>query len=550
MSVVYRNILVVGVFLSVALAGIALSLSAPYIQSDDEIVYLTGALQEKERNLPDAYMLQAYAYGPYLYPYILSEWYELLGHETFKTISVVVLVLLTGLGAYALFRTLGLPWVAALLFSVIVLMPRLSAGTEFFGILTFNEAIGRSFALPLFFFGSLFVIKRMMDKSPLWPVFGVFGLLMFLHPVTIMLFSAVCLIGVLGTRLIEKEPVVASLREAIVSGVVFVAAGSYFFVEVISRLLRSVGAETVSASAYVDAVLFRNAWEFPLETLSWYRHMGIVSLAFLIFLLAFFVLPQLRAIRARYVLSHARLIYIWGGVVAVASLLIALILPGLNLYFMEHMNVSYVFQQWSRISKFYYLGLFVALVPAVYVLWRWFEEKKTIGRRLVCAGLVLIGIGSSSVAFEMAQFAVGYKNFQSAYIPQTLSHVVDDVSPSDYTEVCSALAALGATAEDSIMSGDFALRYYCRSNLYVTNEEGAAYFQLGRADLVAWHESYLAQRAALTSGDPETVRQLARKVGATFVVVRRLTQYTFTEKLPASETMITARHVIYKIPQI
>ena len=109
MSISLKNFIIVGTFLFIAALGLFVSLSAPYISSGDELVYLTGALQVRDGDLPDAYMLQGYDDGPYLYPKIMLWWYESLGYYVFKSIFLFVLVIATGLGAYALFRLLFPP---------------------------------------------------------------------------------------------------------------------------------------------------------------------------------------------------------------------------------------------------------------------------------------------------------------------------------------------------------------------------------------------------------------------------------------------------------
>ena len=151
MKPIVKKIIIIGTFTLVAFLGLLVSFSAPYVASGDELVYLTGALQVKDGGLPDAYMLQGYDYNAYLYPKLISLWYELLGYEIFKTIYLFLLVIVTGISAYVMFRVMRLSWVPALLLSVVALMPRFSSGTEIFGVLTFHEAIGRQAALPLFF---------------------------------------------------------------------------------------------------------------------------------------------------------------------------------------------------------------------------------------------------------------------------------------------------------------------------------------------------------------------------------------------------------------
>ncbi len=536
-----------GTFALIAALGILLSLSAPHIKSDDELVYLTGALEARDGDLPDAYMLQGYEFGPYLHPKVLLAWYEPLGHDAFKSLYLFVLILATGLAAYALFRLIFLPWVPALLLAVVLLLPRAAAGIEFFGVFTFREAIGRSAAFPLFLLGSGLLVRRMLERQPLWPVFALFGIFLFLHPVTVTLFAFVALGAVVVTRLIERTRVVTVIREAFVSGVAFMAAGSYFFVEVFSRLSNTVADTAAPTAAYVSAVVFRNAWEFPEASLQWYRHMGVVSACFVLAIAFFYLLPRVRAFRKRYPFPHARIVMTWGISMMVLALVLALLAPGLNLYLMEHANASYIFQQWSRISKFYYLGLFIAMVPMVGSLWMGFQASAYRYKKGIVVLLVVAGIGSSSLVFEIAQFAIGYPDYTEAYIPQALSGVPDDISSSEYRETCAALARMGATSADTIVSNDFGLRYYCKSNLNSSFEEGAAYTFLSRSDLVEWHAAYLAQREALSTADVSKVFGFATGVSGHFLVLPRIERFVAFTELPGA--VVTTRHIVVPVPE-
>lgn len=542
-----RTGIVVSVFVLIACAGVFWSLSTPYIESTDELVYLTGVLQKNEGTLPDAYMLQGYAYGPYVYPHFLEWWYESLGYESFKSLALLFFIVATGLAGYTLARLLGLPWIPSLLFSILLLIPRNSAGTEFFGVLTFHEAIGRTLALPFFLLTSGILLKRVINKKPLWPVFAVSGLLLFLHPATVMVFVAVCLCGVLLLRIYQQRNIQTAIREVFLSGLMFILAGSYFFIEVFARLSRSVVSEGVSTVDYVQAVLFRNAWEFPEATLAWYTHMFLITAPFLLLLLASYLAPRLKTLHKKYVLPHASVLVVWGGSVALTSLFVALLLPGVNLYLMEHAGMSYVFQQWSRISKFYYLGLFVALIPTWYVLWGWYRESTHAIKHAVLAIVLLIGIASSTFVFELTQFAVGYPNYERAYVPQKWSHVTDGTRPAEYREVCNALIRQGATPTTVILSGEFALRYYCRADLYATGEEGAAYLQLKRRDLVGWYNAYHAQRKAFSSGNIDTMLAFAKETGASFIVVPRNEKFAAFESLAHTDGIVTSRHLVFMV---
>jgi hypothetical protein len=544
MDRVQRGSLIAATFLLVAGLGVAISYAAPYRLDGDHIVYLLGALQTRDGGLPDPEMLSGLDYGPYIFPKILLAWYEPLGHVLFKSIALTVLVVATGLAGYALFRLLGLSWAPALVWSVLLLVPRDAAGTETFGLLTFREAIGRAVPVPVFLLATGVLFRRSIEGRSAWPVFGVLGLLMLLHPSTVMTFAGVAMATVAALRIVRRERLLAVARDSIVSGVAFVVGGAYFFLDVLQRLSRSVPAEGVAGPEYLEAVLFRFAFEFPAETFLRYRHMAVVSLVFLIPL----AVPAMRRLAGRHPLAHAREVTAFGIAMMVASLAIGLVLPAVNLYLMEHADWPYVFQQWSRAAKFFYVGLFVALVPAVNALAEWHRACTARFRHVLVALLVALGLASSSYGFEVVQFAIGYQNYETAYIPQALSGASDDVTAEQYREVCGAIEALGGGARPRVVSEDFAFRYYCRADLYTTEEEGLVYSQFPRAELVRWYRMVMAQNEALASADPETIAAFAAGVGARFVVLPRTDRYAGIARAPGT-VVTTARHIVIRVDE-
>lgn len=547
MNPVLKNLIIIGTFLLIACVGIFLSFSAPYVANNDELVYLTGMLQAQEQNLPDAYMLQGMEFGSYLYPKVMSRWYEELGFDLFKSFYLIFLIVGIGLAAYIAFRLLLLPWVPSLLLAVVALIPRFSSGMEIFGVLTFKEAIGRASATPLFFLGTALFLYRLRKKKSLWPVFAFCGIFIFLHPVTVMLFAFVSLIAMSVTYFYVRTPIVKIVQEVFLCGGVFVAAGSYFFVEVLTRLARGVALEGATTAQYVEAIIFRNAWEFPSGSLQWFPHMGIVSFFFIAVIVLFYALPALHSVRTKYLSQGGGEILVWGLTVAISSLVLTVGLPGLNLYFMTHADAPYIFQQWSRISKFYYLGIFTALVPVLYALWQWYLESKLRIKNIILVLFVLSGIASSSFMFEVTQFIIGYPNFTESYIPQSLSNVPDDTTIDEYRETCAALESLGATSEVVVLSNNFALRYYCKADLYVTYEEGSAYQQLHRSDVIDWYERIQEQRQAFKDGDPETIVTFAKTIDATFIVVPRTPKYVALETFENLDVVLTAKSIVLKI---
>jgi len=275
--------------------------------------------------------------------------------------------------------------------------------------------------------------------------------------------------------------------------------------------------------------------------------MFIVTVLFIVLLILFYMVPKFRTLRTHFALPHGSAILAWGVAVALGALVITVAIPATNLYLMRQADAPYIFQQWSRISKFYYLGIFVALIPVLYTLWLWYLASQSRFKTLLLTTLFLCGIASSSFGFEVTQFAAGYKNFEKAYIPQALSGLPDDIKPNEYREVCPILARLGATVGSEIISADFAFRYYCKANLYVTYEEGGAYQQLTRADVVTWYSQYITQSEALKGGDPKKILTFMSSVGDHFVIVSNTPKNASLVAFKDWEATSTAKFIILKI---
>ncbi len=532
-------------FTIIAAAGIALSLSAPYVQDSDELTYLVGTLQATKGTLPDADMLKGYDTGPYLYPHVLARWYEPLGHNTFKSAYLFVLIVAMGSSVYVAARLLCLPWMLSLVYAIVALMPRYSAGLETLGALTFREAQGRAMAVPLFFIASALIVRRISSGRSLWPLFAIVGLCSFLHPVTVMLFACVALIGSAVALFARGAQFLRVAREVLFSGLAFLAGGAYFFIEVIRRLFSGSSGEAVDVDAYVRAVTERVAWEFPSATLAWFPHMFIVSALFVAVLVVWRTVPSLRALTERFPLPYGRDLYLWGSTVAISALVLCVALPGANLYVMEHFGAPYIFQQWSRIAKFFYFGLLFASMPATYALWM--RGRERFNAVVVGISFLICGVASSSFAFELAQFVAGYPNYERAYIPQLLSGALSDTTPSEYRAVCDALKNAGITSAATVLSGDFALRYYCEANLFVTSEEGGALLQRPRTEVVSWHERLLAQREALNSDDPSTIVDFADSIGAEAIVLTSRNARANFDSLDRVQVIRTSTHTVVRL---
>lgn len=520
------------VFALVAAAGIAVSLSAPYRGDGDEIVDLTGQLQAHQA-LPDPQVVKQMDFGPYLYPRIMYAAGMPYDFYLFKSLYLILLIFSIGFAGYAMYRLLGLSFAPALALAVALLMPRFSSGLEVFGAFTFHEAIGRMAALPLFLVATAFLLRRIERGRPLWPVFLVTGLFVFMHPVTVTLFAFVSLVTLFIVRVVRSRAWLRALKEAAVCGIMFTLGGAYFFIDVFSRLSHGASAAGVSQSAYVQAVYYRMVWEYPRAVIHWFPSMFIVSFVPIALISARYLVPAVRRAYERHVLLQRELIFTWGVALALASLALAIVIPGGNLYAMEHWHAPDIFQQWSRIAKFYFLGVFIAVTPVIYALWGWYRESAHRYRHALAALAVLALVACSSFGFEVAQFVVGYKNFEASYVPQAFSHVPDAPTPRQYEALCARLRALGGGDHPKVISDEFALRFFCQADLYVTYEEGSAYLYLSRASLIGWHSRELAQRAALSKG-PAAAAAFARAAGADFIVVPSTPRYASYRDAPGA----------------
>lgn len=535
---------VVSMFLGLyASAALIISVAAPYVANDDELVYLLGAEYSHGVELPDVPMLRGYDYGPYLYPIIMHMVYEKLGFTTFKIGLLILLIFSTGWAAYFCFRLLLLPHVESIFLMLVGLLPRVATGTEFFGVLTFREAIGRSLAVPLFFVATAWIVHHVIHRKATWPTFLCIGIFSFLHPVTVLLFAAIMLVGVGCTYVWRDGPSWSGVTEVLRGGIAYLIGASYFLVEVVIRLYTSsTHVVPVNAGEYVEAVLFRNSWEFPQASMGWIMHLLIVSSFFI-----FGALLVTWCTRNTSFPRHSQVgtLSVFGVSVLIASLTFAVILPGLNLYAMKFYEAPYLFQQWSRIGKFFYIGLFVAIIPVVYILGQWVRSIPH--GRTIATFLLIAGILSSSFFFEIAQFLVGYKNVTKEYIPQYFSSIPDDVTPQEYREVCGILRTRSTALFPKVISNDFAFRYYCHADLFATLEEGAAYLQLPRDSFLGWFRNYTKQRTVLREANPSEMILLAQETDSEFIVLPRAERYLpFIKKYPHA-VFGTQNHIVIEM---
>ena len=81
----------------------------------------------------------------------------------------------------------------------------------------------------------------------------------------------------------------------------------------------------------------------------------------------------------------------------------------------------------------------------------------------------------------------------------------------------------------------------------MTLEEGAAYQQLTRADVVDWYDRFLAQRNALKDGDPRDIINFANNVEADFVILPRTSKYIAFDAFKDREIITTTKHIIINV---
>ncbi|RJQ34074.1 hypothetical protein C4566_02575 [Candidatus Parcubacteria bacterium] len=507
-----KEVLVVILFLIIALFSIALATQLPKGLSGDEVVVLLSDKLRNNTDFPDANLLSSLSFDSYLYPRIISFLSANFSAETYRSFLLFIYVFFTGYCSYLALRILKFSRATAIAVAVIALMPRVSPGATFFGVFTHYENLGRSMSSPIIWLLAAYNIKFLSERKNLYWLFFVAGLLVYIHPVTMIFFSA--LLFIISFFWLFKDRGFKTAILNTLKSVVAFALGAFFLLkEIITTTASSLEDITVySASGfeYAQALLYRMPWDFLPETILWLRQVAVISFVFILFILSVIFLAKKKKISFSV---ESKKIFYWSGLLMFFSVLFSYFLPNIQLYLVRHFDFPFIIQQSSRIFKFYYLGLFLALAVSVEFFRKYFKN------RLLFTFIVIIGIVSSSIGFEWVQYLLGSGNYQSEYIFSSWQENLPENKADRYQRICQQLKDAGIDQGDLVISSDFDLRYFCQVRLFVTYEEGSTYLMRGKEPLVYWYNIFLRQAEVLDSKQANDLIDFANNISAQYAVL-------------------------------
>lgn len=508
-----KEILILLLFVAVGFLSLAFASQLPKDLSGDEVVILLSNKVAENPNFPDHDLLASVSFQSYLYPKLINFLHNNFSLETYRSILLFVYVFLTGYFSYLGLRLLKFSRKVAIAVSLIALMPRMSPGSTFFGVFTHYESLGRSLALPFIWLLAAYNIKLLLTKKKIWPMFLAAGILVYLHPVSMIFFSAILFL--LSFVWIWKNESFKQALIKIIKSVVAFSVGAFFLLkEIVTTTASSVtkvGEVSATGVDYANALVYRMTWDFPPETILWLRHVAVVSFVFLVFIVGFLLLAKKKKIDISPIRKQ---IYYWSFALMFLSVFFSYLIPNLQLWLVRNYDFPFVVQQSSRIFKFYYLGLFIAFAASLDLFRKYFKNK------LLFTFIVIIGIVSSSIGFEWSQYLLGYQNYQEEYILQSLQGPRGEDKLSRYQGICADIVEAGIGPEDLVISSDFDLRYFCEISIYTSFEEGTTYLMRGKESLVYWHQIFTEQAKVLDSNRAQDLLDFADKVDAQYAILK------------------------------
>ena len=475
---------------------VGLNAFLPEVLKGDEVVTLLVDASTKDPSYPGYELFRSMEHnGTYLFNPIISFFDRTFAPLVYSKIFLSILILSTLVAAFVSLRLMGVSKQSSFVTSLIALIPRMSPGMTYFGVLTEKEVAGRSFGMPLMWLLVGVLVYRMQRGKSLWQVFLFAGLAVYMHPVSMVFMSAILFAILLGYLVMSKPPIKVAVKEFAKSLGAFLLVASALIHNIVSTVSSALPDGAVvegGGAAFAEALAFRMPWDFIGETLRWMRHVGVVSFFFVVVILYVGYLLY----KKRTVLSRAeRTAALVGGAVLGIGVVASLVLPNLQLWLVATYDAPFVLQQSSRFFKFYYLGLFILFAVALDIL------RKTWNHRYITPVVLVLGLLSSSVGFEWTQYVLGYQNYEKAYIPLALQEEPHVDKRTKYAEICSALEAAGVESGERLISSDFNLRYFCRVDLYTTYEEGTFYMMRGKEDMLYWYDIYTEQDGILKGDD-------------------------------------------------
>jgi len=501
-------------FVLVSSVSVLYSLSLPYVVNGDTYIVLLATKTETDIGYPDRDILQKMDFRPYLYPDVLEFFNEHFSLQDTTYILLFILVLCTGFSAYAALRMLDFSRVVSVMVSLIALFPRASIGSEIWGVFTYGEVLGRTFGLPVLWLLSAWFIRRKYDKKTLWPVFFVGGLAVYIHPVSIIFFSGILFLIQLYYLVTEKK-YTEGLKDFWLSILAFCASASFLLVKILSSTSQisqgKSGAVSVSGAEYAEAILSRMRWNYPPTSTLWLRHVVIVSFLFILAVLWTWYRIYKKKDKETYTLY--REIFNFCVPLIVLSVFLSVFLPYFQMWLIREYGWALVLQQESRIFKYYYLALYFLFAVALALFLKRYRIKK-----YTLVPIVIIGIISSSFGLEWFEFLVGYRNYSEEMIPVVFQKKNFENEAVRYAEICRQAEKVGVKENDLVISDDFPLRYYCKMNLFITQEEGMSYMMSGKNEMVWWFREYREQALALNR-TPDVLLRFAERTKAQYALI-------------------------------
>lgn len=504
LSVLSKELIIVGVFFIVACFSLIFSFFLPNIVPDDEYVVLLSEKVSRYTSFPDQDILKNYSYSFYFYPKLVGWLGSMFEQENYRAGLLFVLVFLTGYFAYIALRLAKFSRKTSVAIAIVALFPRVSVGNTFWGIFTPAEVMGRTLAMPLIWILSGWHIRNLQDEKSSWPIFAVLGLVSFVHPVSMTFFACVLMLSSFLIS-VPEFTFFKSLKSFFMNLFSFSVTAAPLWWEIFHKTSTIAQTSSVNSVKYLEAILFRIPWDFLPESVVWLRHILIISLFFL-----FFLWVKREALS----LQKYKTISLWIFGVATFSVVLSFVLPTLQFWAIKFFDAPLIFQQASRIFIYYYVALFVASAICLDYFLSCNKFKK-----IILFVFLIIGCISSSFGFEIGQFLVGYQNYERAYVPVSWQRTEEENDRDYYSELCSTLTSLGANQETLTISTDFKLRYFCELPLYVTFEEGGAYLNAGRSALVEWHSKFEEQQRVIKTHNIQEFLVFAKKVDARYAVL-------------------------------
>ncbi len=478
----------------------------------DEIVALESEKALHDDTYAERDVIGLMGYRTYLFPKLVTILNDIAPLPAYKTYVLFFIVASTIFCAYVALVWLRFPRWLAFTVAIVAIFPRFAPVGETFGALTPYEIQGRNLAVPMYWLFSAWFINRFTANKRMWPVFLVLGFVSYVHPATMIMFFGLLLLAHLGMTLSAGKWLVALKHFG--THILAFSIGAFFLLyEIVTRThgIASPASDlVVSTKDYVHALQFRIPWEYPPHSVAWLRHVLIVGGIF--FISSLYVLWRMRKGDIKKD-SRLEVIITWSAWVLVLSFIIHLFVPITQLFLIEHFDAPLVLWQFGRIFKFTYLALLLMFAVAVYLLHKRYQK------RWITTLMLMMGVASSSFAFEWFQFLIGYPNYQKEYIPAVLQ---EKELPNQYTyyqRLCTQLHEAGAQKGDVVLINDFNIRYFCGLRPHTSFEEGTAYIFMGKGPLVAWHKDMLRQTEVLKGDDVDAVVVYAEEVGARFVAL-------------------------------